>query len=331
MLAGEYVVVERGVPALSVALPRRLEVEASPLPAGSLRAVSSAGPQAGWTVTSPGLHLIEEPATKVPVLSELLQRIPGVPLTGHFTIKSELGAGDNKPGLGGSAALCAAAAKTLWQLSGASGDVDLELVIQAHRAAQGGRGSGYDVATAMLGGVIVFHPAPRGRAPAGSRVERITWPSGLHAAAFSTGRSASTTELLARVETWREEDEESFEACIGPLAAETLAFVDAFRSQDVRAILDAAAQVQEELATMDRIGDLGVLGGGQLQLLGAIEDHGAIGRTSGAGGGDCAWALSDDPERLEAVSNALEALGFSRQTPRGIPLGAAGSSFGEPG
>jgi phosphomevalonate kinase len=163
------------------------------------------------------------------------------------------------------------------------------------------------------------------------RVERIAWPSGLYAAAFSTGLSASTPELLARVETWREEDEESFEACIGPLAAETLTFIEAFRSHDVRAILDAAAQVQEELATMDRIGDLGILAGGQLQLLGAIEDHGGIGRTSGAGGGDCAWALTDDPARLEAISKTLESLGFARQTPADADLGSAGASVGESG
>lgn len=328
MLAGEYVVVERGVPALSVAIGRRLTVECATSPLGELR-VAIAG-QSGWTVTSPALSLVDEPAHKVPVLAEVLHRIPGVPPTGRLTISSELGGAD-KPGLGSSSALAAAAAAALWRHLGHPGEPELELTIAAHRAAQGGRGSGYDVATAVRGGLVVFHPAPRGRPQTTPRVERLSWPSGLHAAAFSTGRSASTTDLLARVETWREEDEESFDACIGPLAAETLAFIDAFRGGDVRAILDAAAQVQEELATMDRIGDLGIMGGGQLQLLGAIEDLGAIGRTSGAGGGDCAWALTDDPSRLEAVARSLESLGFVRQTPAGQALGAEGASLRSPG
>lgn len=335
MLAGEYVVVERGVPALSVAIGRRLTVECATATPGDLRV--AIGGQQGWTVTSPALSLVDEPAHKVPVLAEVLHRIPGVPPTGRLTITSELGGAD-KPGLGSSAALAAAAAMALWRHLGHAGEPELDLTIAAHRAAQGGRGSGYDVATAVRGGLVVFHPAPRGRAqghtagtPPSPRIERLSWPTGLHAAAFSTGRSASTTDLLARVETWREEDEESFDACIGPLAAETLAFIDAFRAGQVRAILDAAAQVQEELATMDRIGDLGIMGGGQLQLLGAIEDLGAIGRTSGAGGGDCAWALTDDPERLEAVARSLTALGFVRQTPAGEPLGAEGASTRSPG
>ena len=330
MLAGEYVVVERGVPALSVSIGKRIEVEAARVVSGGLRAVT-AGPVGGWTVTSEALGFIDEPVGKVPVLAEILQRIPGVPQSGRFTVKSQLGAGKDKPGLGSSAALCSAAASALWRLAGQNGAPELELIIQAHRAAQGGRGSGYDVATSTQGGVVVFHPAPRSRPQAGPKVERIAWPSGLYAAAFSTGRAASTTELLGRVETWREEDAESFEACIGPFAAETLAFIDAFRAQNVRAILDAAAQVQEELATMDRIGDLGVLAGGQLQLLGVIEDHGAIGRTSGAGGGDCVWALTDDPERLETIAEVLEGGGFARQTPKGEPLGGPGASVGAAG
>jgi phosphomevalonate kinase len=311
MLAGEYVVVERGSPALAVAVGRRMIVE---IASESRRT---------WLVTSPGLGLKDAPVKSVPVLAEVLARLPGLPSGGRITVTSELGEGPDKPGLGGSAALCAAAFVGLWKVSGASGPPDLEIAIAAHRAAQGGHGSGFDVATALHGGVALFFPAGEGTA---ARVEQLVWPAGLHAAVFRTGRGSDTKTMLARMHAWREEDEPSFEACINPLADETMAFIEAFRAADVPRILDAAAQVQEELALMDRIGELGVLGGGQCQILGAIEDSGAIARTAGAGGGDCAWALSDDPEALERAAKACAELGFERLT---LELGGEGTRLGD--
>lgn len=311
MLAGEYVVVERGAPALAVAVDRRMRIEIVP------------EARRTWLVTSPGLGLRDAPLKSVPVLAEVVARLPGIPAGGRFTIASELGEGPKKPGLGGSAALCAAAFVGLWQLSGETGAPDLEIAIAAHRAAQGGRGSGYDVATAIQGGITLFRPGLQG-APA--RVEAVQWPTGLHALVFRTGRGADTAEQLARMQAWREEDEASYEGCIEPLAAETEAFIAAFVAGDVTRLLDAASQVQEELATMDRIGELGIMAGGQCQLLGAIEDSGAIARTSGAGGGDCAWALSDDPACLAGVARACEEFGFEQLT---LELGGLGTRVGE--
>lgn len=312
MLAGEYVVVERGIPALAVAVDRRLTVEVVP----------DAG-RRQWLVTSPALALKDAQLKAVPVLAEVIARVPGLPPGGRITVSSQLGEGADKPGLGGSAALCAAAIAACWRLSGASGPPDVQLAIAAHRAAQGGRGSGYDVAAVMQGGLTLFRPGD-GHSPAS--VEALPWPKGLHAAVFRAGRGSSTVDLLGRMASWRDEDPESFDACIEPLAAETLSLIAAFRSGNVPQILDGLAQVQEELQTMDRIGELGILAGGQCQLLGLIEDAGAIARTSGAGGGDCAWALTDDPERLTAVATAAAELGFKRLE---VQLGGPGLRVGD--
>ena len=127
-----------------------------------------------------------------------------------------------------------------------------------------------------------------------------------------SGAGGSTRELLERVGAWRLDDVDSFEACIDPLAAETDAFIEAFRGGDVARILTQAAQLQEELVFFDRVGELGILPLGPSQLAGAIEDAGAIARTSGAGGGDCMWALSDDPAIIERASDAAAELGFAR-------------------
>jgi len=311
MLAGEYVVVERGSAALAVAVDRRMTVEITP------------EPRRTWLVTSPGLGLRDAPVKSVPVLAEVIARLPGLPPGGRIVIASDLGEGPDKPGLGGSAALCAAAFVGLWKASGAAGPPDLEIAIAAHRAAQGGRGSGYDVATALHGGVALFTPGLPGQP---STVERLPWPAGLHAAVFRTGKGGDTRTLLARMQTWREEDPSSYEACIEPLAAETESLISAFKEGVVAKILDAAAQVQEELSTMDRIGELGIMAGGQCQVLGAIEDAGAIARTSGAGGGDCAWALTEDPEALVRATKECADLGFQRLT---IEIGGHGTRLGD--
>jgi len=295
MLAGEYVVVERGTPSIAVAVEDRIWVEATPSDSGS-----------GWTVTSERLGFVDEPLQKVPVLAEALARIDGAPPRGRLVVHSALGAGPDKPGLGSSAALCVAGFAALSQLVGRTAPLDLKTLIQVHRAAQGGLGSGYDVAAALEGGVTIFSPRGEG----GPRLEKVSWPAGLCAAVFKASRGSSTHHMLRRVAAWREEDPETLDACLEPLAIETEELVAAFRRGDVEHILTAAAQVQEELAVMDRMGDLGIMAGGQLQLHGVIEDAGCVGRTSGAGGGDCVWALADDPQAIvRARANALE-LGF---------------------
>ncbi len=222
-------------------------------------------------------------------------------------MRSSLGAGGDKPGLGSSAAVCVAGFAAFMQLAGRTTAPDIQALIDAHRAAQGGVGSGYDVAASLEGGVTIFTPAPIGTAP---RVERLAWPKGLFAAVFKAHRGASTAHMLRRVAAWREEDPETLDACLEPLAIESEELVAAFRAGYVDRILLAAAQVQEELAVMDRLGDLGILGGGQLQLHGVIEDSGCVGRTAGAGGGDCVWALADDPQALERAKASASELGY---------------------
>jgi phosphomevalonate kinase len=296
MLAGEYVVAAGLAPALAISVGPRAVVSVRDAPNGS------------WLVDAPDLGLASAQAQAVPVLHEVLELFPGIK-PGRITVSSELGAGPLKPGLGGSSAVCVAAAHALAGWSGRP-PPGLPDIIAAHRRAQGGVGSGYDVATAHVGGLVVFGSSSfTGGAPL---VESPPWPSGLHAAVFFSGRGASTREQLERVTAWRNEDTDSYDACIEPLAAETIDFIRAFREGNVPRILLHAAQLQEELAFFDRVGDLGIIPTGPLQLAAVIEDAGAIARTAGAGGGDCMWALSDDPETLERATVAATELGFTR-------------------
>lgn len=297
MLAGEYSVTGAGGLALAVAVDRRLTVEVEP---GGER----------WLVCSEALRLTDAEPDMVPIVARALERVPGLPSGGRVRILGDLGVGPAKLGLGSSAALVAA---TLGALSRVvrDGSPALDEAMALHRAIQDGRGSGYDVATAVTGGVTLFDA--RGSQ---ARARRVDWPRGLHAAVFHTGAGASTVALLDRVACWMAEDPEDMQAYLSPLIEETREFIEAWLAADVSRLLTAAAQVQEELDAFDRAGEIGIYAGGQMQLLAAIEDAGAIARTSGAGGGDCVWALSDRPGTLARAEALARSLGFAR-----VPLG----------
>jgi phosphomevalonate kinase len=296
MLAGEYTVVDPGGPALAVAVDARVTVEV--VVDGS-----------AWSVTSAELQLGQAKPDAVPVVASALAAVPGCPEGGQITVHSTLGVGDKKYGLGASAALAVATMAALHRAAGLDAPT-LDACIAVHRAAQRGLGSGYDVATAFTGGVALFEPAAAGGP--GPTVTALSWPPGLHAAVFHTGQGASTTALLDRVSCWRSEDPEDMKFYLDPLVAESREFIDAWKAADVRRILTSAAQLQEELDAFDRAGEIGIYGGGQMQLLAAVEDAGAIGRTSGAGGGDCVWALTDRAATLERATAAAAALGYTR-------------------
>ena len=293
MIAGEYSVVSPGCVALATSVSARLTV------------TLKIGGQ-GWRVSSKELNLDQVSVDHVPIVRAALDEFYDLPQGGLLEITSELGAGPQKPGLGSSAALAVATLAVLRKATGGERP-SLDAVVAVHRAGQAGAGSGYDVATALHGGVCRYDTTSNQL-----HVTQVDWPDGLHAAILYTGRASSTTKLLSRLAEWRKSRAYEVEAHMEHLAQRAGRVAKAWQAGDVKGILDAVVDAQELLGMIDEDGILGILDGGQRELLTAIEDAGAIGRTSGAGGGDCAWALSDDPEALEDAIRSAESLGFKR-------------------
>lgn len=289
MLAGEYAVAERLCPALAVATDRRVTVRLEP---GG----------AGLRVSAPALGLTAAPVNRAPLVAAALLAC-GYGGPAHLHVDSQLGSGQGKPGLGASAAITVAVMAAAHAAMG-SAPPTLADAIAAHRAAQDGLGSGYDVATALLGGLTCYDPR-------GDAASVLAWPDGLCAAVLSTGRGASTTGMLKRLDAARRRDPAGVGRRLGSHAQASRALVDAFRAGEVRHILEASAAAEESLAAFDRAAALGISGGGQAELRLAIESAGAVARTSGAGGGDSMWALSDDPQRLERATQRAVQAGFS--------------------
>ena len=289
MFAGEYSVVDGSAPSLAVAVDGRVTVSVTP---GGER----------WRVTSPSMELDEAPVGDVPVVDAAVADCSGLPQGGLVSISTELPVG---AGLGSSAALCVAAVGALRALAGLDAPT-VEDVVRVHRAAQGGVGSGYDVATCLLGGVVRFelvHDEPK--------AERLAWPQGLAYAVLTSGLKASTVALVERVRAWREAKGDEAERWVVPMGARAREVAEAFALGESPAILDAVANAEEALVAMDRAGAIGLMPRTHAELKAAVEDAGAYARTSGAGGGDCVWALSPDPAVIAAAVEAVRGLGFA--------------------
>ena len=290
MVSGEYAIVGDHGPALAVALSVRVRV------------TCKLGGR-GWTVSSPALGLEGAALSAVPVLDCAARSLgASLALGGELLVESELGAGPNKPGFGSSAAVAVAG---LAALSAASDQElpSLSEAVRVHREGQGGHGSGYDVATALLGGVCLYSGAtgePRAQAAA--------WPEGLYAAVVFTGRGASTPKHLERLA----EAGDEAALLLAELGHASEVLSEAWCRGDVLAVLKEAQRAERALSNLDERFELGIGGGGIAETRRAIESAGAVARTSGAGGGDCLWAFAADKDTLLRAISASERVGGRR-------------------
>ena len=288
MLAGEYGVALADGPAIAVGVGAHAVVT-----------VWSDESVSGWRLSSPALGLVDASPTHSTVVAAAIEA-SGTNQQGHIRVESFLGVGENKPGLGASAAICAATFTALRVLGGQERP-DVDEAIEAHRVAQGGRGSGYDVATSLLGGVCAFQQTGEG-----SRVQELSWPEALLAAPLYVGQSAQTPHLLGAFAAADGRDDH-----LEGMVASAQGFIDSWKADDVPGVISAARRCEEVLREASDALGLGLMGPGYERLRLAVEGMGVTVRTSGAGGGDCVWLLADDPARLDAATVAATEAGAS--------------------
>ena len=199
-----------------------------------------------------------------------------------------------KLGLGTSAAAVVAALRAGLICAGhdLAPDTFVATAHAVHHDLQGGKGSGYDIATIAAGGCVAWH------APSAT-LTRLSWPAGLHAAALFTGVAADTREAIEKPPTG---------ARRAAMATAAVALRGAWVDGDVAAILaglrgcqaafDAAVTEQPALMSPALAGAMSF-----------IRAHGGVARVSGAGGGDCVLAFSDDDAAMNALVQRWRAMG----------------------
>lgn len=305
MIAGEYSVLAPGGEALAVAVEGGVALDAEPAPAWELVRADSG---AAWR---PGAPVPGDLRFAAAAFEEVRAHLgdPGAPHRLVLRPAGAHGTGEAKPGIGGSASATAVTAAAVLTLATGVAPVNpllLDVALRAHRRAQDGEGSGYDVATVVYGGLVHWRHG---------EATRLPWPDGLHLLAGYSGTSARTTSFLAKVEALRAADPARLADDFGALAAPVRALVDAFRTAAPAAALDAARACHRALAAWDAAHRLGIVTPAIAQLCAAAERAGAAAKVSGAGGGDSVIAFAGAAAVLEAVSRAWTSAGF-----RPLPL-----------
>lgn len=282
-LLGEYAVLE-GAPALLTAVDRRATVTAEASDQWRLTA-----PQLGIT----GLEL--GPAGSLPpgldaathrrlALFDAVRTVvdshaggPAGPL--DLAIDSSAFQLDgHKLGLGSSAAVAVALTAALARARGLelTPDTLFDLADAGHRQAQGGSGSGGDVATSVYGGRI--------RYVRGERPQPVGWPDDLALLAVATGTGSSTVDLVTRVAAYRDRDPQGYQRDLGVLSA-LATNADAALS-DADRFLALAESYFQAIDALDSHAEAGIVTERHRELRALTAASGVVFKPTGAGGGD---------------------------------------------
>jgi mevalonate kinase len=267
-LMGEYAVLD-GHPAVVAAVDRRVTGR-------FVAGTSPATPLINEVIESVRAHLVEAGAT-LP---------PGAPQIDSAALSSATG----KLGLGSSAAAAAAAVGAM--LAAARCDLEYTrglaffLANRAHRAAQGGRGSGADVAASVYGGILYF-----ARRENEVDVQPLDLPEGVEPIVFSTGTPSSTVDHVHAFEAYAERQPDTSKARLDAIGALARTFTVACVEEDPRLAVETAARANAALAALgDEIG-LPIVTPALAAAAKLAEELGGAAKPSGAGGGDVGVAF----------------------------------------
>lgn len=313
MLAGEYAVLRpQGGRALAVALPEGVEVTARPSPGGweltreedglLWREATGAQSEAPPPEALRFVHAALQSSRRSSAIAQL------APLRLSTRQLGALGTGAQKPGVGGSASATVATCAVLAAAAGEACPPEtlLERALCAHREAQGGRGSGYDVATIVYGGLVDYQRLGESEA----KVERRRWPSISIVAGYS-GESASTRALLVRVDAIASAHPDAFAAELAALGAPVDELSRALVDASPTAIAEAIDDCHARLAAWDRKHALGIVTPAIEALLVLARAVDVPCKIAGGGGGDSVVALHDDPQRLARLRERWQDAGFA--------------------
>ena len=213
---------------------------------------------------------------------------------------ASLSDGGQKLGLGSSAAVAAAAVGVL--LDAAGFDVETEkaltflLADRAHRAAQGGRGSGADVAAAVMGGVLAY-TRPEVGAPT---MRPLAQPAELIPVIVSTGTPSATVGHVTAVERLAARDPGAHARRLREIRRAADAFLQSYEAGDTQTLLQAVAASHEALAALGRDADLPIVTSALDAAAALARELGGAAKPSGAGGGDVGVAFFSDPDSAAA-------------------------------
>lgn len=322
VIFGDYAVLE-GAPAAATSVDVRARAQVDVTDGRSSVFIDLAGGKAYDFIVEPGTELVwktESPGDRGTVLAAVLDTchallhqlgpLPALRISlntdAFFTRVDDR---NEKLGLGSSAAVLVALTGAL--IDALRVPVEPESLIrichEAHRHFQGGHGSGIDVAAAVLGGVVGVRRDSGDKFPS---ADSLAWPEGLLMAAVWSGNSASTPELLTRFNRYRDGNPDEFRHHLLHLVRFAEQADAAWRAGNVASLLSALTGYDNALRALDYDAGIGINTEAHERLRGLTERHGAVYKTSGAGGGDFGIVLTDSSDVFEQVTVEIENAGF---------------------
>jgi phosphomevalonate kinase len=190
-----------------------------------------------------------------------------------------------------------------------------EPALEAHRRAQGG-GSGIDVAASTYGGTQIV--ALNGDTLS---IQHVMLPAELCLETWFSGRSASTSALIARVSAFRARDPRGYRELLRVQTDASARAVDAVVRGEATRFIRARTAQQRALFELGRAANAEIVTRDLETLHLLAERGGAVLLPSGAGGGDVALYAAPVPSGPEFRQTA-ENLGYRRIEP--LTLSARG-------
>ena len=325
VLTGEYAVLE-GAPALVLALDRRARVtldavaedvfviDAPDLGVHDAVAYLDGHRHLIFDNAEPGSREVLGVAVSVIESCAAAGALPGfrVALDTHCFFSS----GERRKfGLGSSAALAVALGGALLAHAGL-GPPSASALIAAHRAAQGGHGSGLDIAASLSGGVIEYRL--RNGQP---QITRASWPDELLFSCAWSMQDASTGVFLRGLAAWRDGEPARYDALMRELAMCASTAAAALREHDVVALLEAVDAYALGLSRLGRASGLDIVSAEHRTLAAVALTCGVTYKPCGAGGGDIGIALTTDAYRMRAFRHGVVQAGLQCLDMRLEPIG----------
>jgi phosphomevalonate kinase len=302
VLCGEYAVLA-GATAIAVAVDRRARVIVHQGNAETryIRILGDAEREIAFRLDADGN--IEWPAgERVTLLDSVFGTVGGLP---HSVIGLTLDTRDFfdsssglKYGFGSSAALTTALMLALGHMDGDK-EVTVGQAFDAHKEWQGGKGSGVDIATSMLGGLLEFRSGDQ------ALCRPLHWPAGLEWLVVWSGQPASTGEQIGKFDHTHVND-----ATTRRLLAQAEVAAQAWKAGSAARILQELRVYTQTLKQFSEARQLGIFDAGHEQLWGLAEDMGILYKPCGAGGGDVGAAFATDAASLDSFAGAANDAGF---------------------
>ncbi|MCF7802901.1 MAG: hypothetical protein K9N46_07465 [Candidatus Marinimicrobia bacterium] len=211
-----------------------------------------------------------------------------------------------KYGFGGSAALTVALVSALAVYSGAkplpSENSLFSRAYRSHSEAQGKFGSGIDIATSIYGGIIEYT-----RAEPANKTAPISMdlPENFYILPVWTGKSASTSRILKRLENYRVERAKDYRRIFKNLNAISRDGCRAFHHQDIQRFFTDVDKFYHSMERLGELIDIPVVSAEHKAIYHLVRDTGGYYKPSGAGNGDIGIAFTDSKTIMQDIKTSI--------------------------